>query len=140
MPMASRTIPRRGSADLVSVRPDDVPWGAEVVDPLPGRISGIVIGDDVVQRVAGIRHLGRAVVAPRRAEQRCVGARPGLWRTTSEDWRPVGRARAVARGYIALVRLEEVKSVAVAVDQDLAQRRVLRHRDRRGRYRGGWRC
>src|SRR5437879_10429222 len=83
MPMASRTTPLRGSADLVAVWPDDVPGGAEVVDPLSCGISGIVIGDDVVERVSRVRHLGRAVAALCRPEQRCGGAGPCLDRKST---------------------------------------------------------
>src|SRR5207237_503957 len=75
MPRASRTIPFRGSADLVAVRSDDVPGGAEVVDALSGGISGIVIGDDVVKRVTAICDLNRPVVTLGRPEQR--GVDPG---------------------------------------------------------------
>src|SRR5260370_41283254 len=98
MPSASRTIPLRGSGDLLSVGPDDVPAGAEVVDSLSGGISGIVIGDDVVQRVARVGHLGRAVGALRRAQERGVYARACLRRATGQQRRPVGRAWPVAGG------------------------------------------
>src|SRR5712691_135173 len=86
MPRASRTIPRRGSADLLSVGPDDVPGRAEVVDSLSGRISGIVIGDDVVERVASVRDLGGALVphecAPSRLTVRAE------WRRTTHSSPP----------------------------------------------------
>src|SRR2546427_11452895 len=72
MPRASRTIPRRGSADLLSVRPDDVPGRAEVVDSLSAGISGTVIGDDVVERVAPVSDLDGAVRALGGAEQRGI--------------------------------------------------------------------
>src|SRR2546428_2180830 len=96
MPSASRTIPRRGSADLLSVRPDDVPGRAEVVDSLSGRISGIVIGDDVVQRVAGVGDLDRAVGALGRAEQRGINAGACNGRAVRQQWWPVSGARVEA--------------------------------------------
>src|SRR5689334_19955059 len=122
MPSASRTIPRRGSApDLLSVWAEDEPGGAEVVNGLSGGISGIVIGDDVVQRVARVRHLDRAVGAVGGAEERSAGAAARLRGAVGEERWPVRRARAVARGGRALVGLEEVERPPAAVDQDLAE-------------------
>src|SRR5712692_3447882 len=108
MPSASRTMARRASADLHSVRADGVPRGAEVVDSLPGRIAGIVVGDHVVERVAAICDLHRAVRAPGGAEQRDAHACTRFGRTGREDWRPVRGAVTVASRRRALVGFEEI--------------------------------
>src|SRR5437868_13052615 len=133
MPRASRTIPFRGSADLVAVRSDDVPGGAEVVDALSGGISGIVIGDDVVKRVTAICDLNRPVVTLGRPEQRGVDPGARLRGAAGQERRPVRGARAVARGRCSLVSFEEIEGAAAAVDKDLAQRRVCRDRHSRSR-------
>src|SRR6266851_5681891 len=104
MPSASRTIPLRGSADLVAGRSDGIPAGAEVVDPLSGGIPGIVICDDVIQRVAAIGDLVRAVVSFRRTKQRGVGSGASLWRGSGQQRRPVFGAVAIACGRRSLVR------------------------------------
>src|SRR2546430_16956376 len=121
MPRASRTIPRRGSADLLSVGPDDVPRRAEVVDSLSAGISGIVIGDDVVERVAPVSDLDGAVRALGGAEQRGIDTGARHRGAVGQERGPVRSARVVAGRGRAPVRLKEIERSAGSVQLDEAQ-------------------
>src|SRR5207249_10187884 len=49
--------------DLPSRRRDHVPGTAEAVDALAGDVAGLLVSDEVVERVPGVRDLGRTDLA-----------------------------------------------------------------------------
>src|SRR6202165_1807091 len=120
MPRASRTIPLRGSADLLAVWSDDVPERAEVVEGLSVGLPGIVIGDDVIKRMPAVSDLDRAVGPGRGAEQRPADAATGFGCPVREQRRPVDGALPVAGRAHALVSLEQIERASASVDADRA--------------------
>src|SRR5258706_925377 len=118
MPSASRTIPLEALADLLSVWTDGEPEGAEVVDLLPGRIAGIMVGDHVVKRVAAVRDLCGSIRAFCGRKQRRTGAGPSLWCAIGQQGRPILRAALVAGRCAARVRREEIERPAGYIDAD----------------------
>src|SRR6478752_10709551 len=102
---------------------DHVPLGAEGVEALAlGGPALAGVADERVERVLVVGHLGRAVGALDRPEQGGLRARAGLGRTLGQQGRPVLGAGARAGALAALVLLEQVERVGLAIDDDPAER------------------
>src|SRR5690242_4324301 len=95
------------TVDLPSCSRQRPPGAAELVDALAGRLAGLAVGDEVVERVAAVGDLELAVLALRRTEQRGLHAWAGDRLARSEERRPERGAGAVADACRALV-LDEV--------------------------------
>ena len=122
---------RRGPLRIRSIGSDRVPLGAEQLEPVAGRVTGLGVPRVQVERMAVVGDLLAAVVPLDRRDQRLVGAVAGLGVTRRRHRRPFGCALAAAVGRAVLVLLEQVDGVAVAVGQDLPEVGVVGDVDRR---------
>src|SRR5262245_36658835 len=95
--------------DLPPGRRQHPPWAAELVHALSGRLSGLAVAHEVVERVAVVGDLELPVLALRRAEERSAHTRAGDRLSLREQRRPERGARAVADAGRALVRREVVQ-------------------------------
>src|SRR5690349_196092 len=120
-----------GLVDLASLRREDVPLGAELVEALAVRVARARVTGVAVERVPVVGHLHRAVGALAAAEQRALRAARGLRRAARRLGRPGGGAGAVAGALRALVGLEEVEGPALVVDEERAERGAVAGLDRR---------
>src|SRR4051794_3276947 len=107
--------------DLLARRRHGVPLGAEAVDALPLGVSGLLVLHEVVDRVTLVGHLGLAVRAGGRAEQRRLGLAGRLWLAGRQQRRPGRRAVARAPALLGLVLFEQVERAAVRADQERAE-------------------
>src|SRR5262249_4223452 len=82
---------------------------------------GLLVLDEVVERVALVGHLHLAVLALGRAQQRGLGGAGGLRLAAREQRRPGRRARVVTRALGRLVLLEQVQRAAVGADEESAE-------------------
>src|SRR3954452_16502619 len=92
--------------DLVAGGREHVPLGAELVQPLAERVTGLLIGRVVVERVSAVRHLALAAGARDQTDLRRNVAVLGLRLRTRVEGRPETEAGARAIAHIQLVRLE----------------------------------
>src|SRR4029453_8541132 len=110
------------TGDPAAAGGEDVPLGAELVQPLTCGVPRLAVAGVVVERMPVVGHLGAAVVAPGAgAEQGTGHAGAGAWGGVAEVRRPRAGAGAVAAGHARLVRLEQVEGPALSVDQELPQ-------------------
>src|SRR5438132_6490381 len=110
--------------DLLACGREHPPRAAELVEALAGRLTGLAVGHEVVERVTSVGDLELAVLALGRAEQgrACAGAGDGL--SGREQRRPQRSARAVADARRALVLNEVVEGDALAVDENASETRL----------------
>src|SRR3954447_2857419 len=110
--------------DLASGRREDVPLGAELLEPLALRVTGLLIGRVVVERVPGVGHLALAAGARDQTDPRRRDAALGLRLRVGVERRPEAEAGARAIAHVRLVRLEQVERAPVGVDEYLAERPI----------------
>src|SRR6266511_4378348 len=131
-------VPPSVGGDLVAARGQDVPFGAELVQPLPCGVPRPVVVGVVVERVTTVGHLGTAAVAAdARSEQGTGHAGPGLRGTVRDVRRPRAGACAVALGlapYEPAPEDEEPPPVQAAARKARAARLATGHprRTKRG--------
>src|SRR5207244_2927059 len=98
--------------------------GAELVEPLARRLTGLPVADEEVERVTVVGDLELAVLPLRRAEQRGADATTGDRLPLRRQRRPEGGAGAVAAARRTLVLGEVVQRDSPAVDQDAPEGRA----------------
>src|SRR5438445_11514300 len=81
--------------DLEACGRDDVPLAAERVDVLSRGLTGLLVLQEGVERVAAVGDLQLPVAAAGRAEQRGLDAAPGRGLRAREQRRPEGRTLPV---------------------------------------------
>src|SRR5437867_11464110 len=106
------------AVDLLACGREHPPRTAELVHALTGRLAGLAVGDEVVERVAAVGDLELSVLAFRRTEQRCADALARDRLAGRDQRRPEGGTRAVAGARRALVLDEVVEGDPLAVDED----------------------
>src|SRR5262249_36029341 len=97
-----------------------IPAAAEAGRSFAGRLAGLRVLDEAVERMAGIGDLEVAVATPCRPEQVGAGAAPGNRLSPSKQRRPVPGTVAVARALLAFVVSPEVERPPVRIDEDPA--------------------
>src|SRR3954452_10501156 len=110
--------------DLLAGRCDDPPWAAELLHALAGRLAGLAVTDEVVERVTVVGDFELAVLALRRAKQRRTHAGSGDRLAFGDQRRSECGARPVPHARRSLVRREVVERDALAVDEDPSQARL----------------
>src|ERR1700730_4354869 len=105
--------------DLLAAGREDVPLPAELIDALSCRVPGLLVCDEVVEGMAAVGDLGRAVGPGGRPEQCTGSAGAALGSAGRGHRRPGLRAGVVAGGVFALVRFEEVDDPPGTVGQHL---------------------
>src|SRR6266508_4037438 len=107
--------------DLVSAGSEDVPLGAELVEPLPVGGAGLGVAGVTVERVAVVGDLGSAVAAVQDAQLSGQCATAGLGGAGGGERRPPAGAGVVAGGSGGRVGFEQVQGTGAAVPEDLTQ-------------------
>src|SRR5439155_4092890 len=110
--------------DLLACGREHPPRAAELVEALAGRLTGLAVGHEVVERVTVVGDLELAVLALGRAEQRRAHSGTGNRLALGDERRPERRAGAVADAARALVGREVVQRDALAVDENASERRL----------------
>src|SRR4051812_20495456 len=123
--------------DGAAVGGDDEPVGAEAVAGLTGRLAGLRVAGEVVERVAGVGHLERSVGALGGCEQRRLRAGPRERLAGRGQRRPGFSAAAGTGAGRALVGLPEVQRAALGIDEERAQVACRRFDGRGGGGLGG---
>src|SRR5579862_7670764 len=116
-------VVRSATVDLRAIAREHIPQRAELVDGLTGGVAGLRVAHEVVERMTVVRHLGAAIAALGRAEQRSLDVRPSRRRPRDRQRRPETRACPVAGARHRLVGHEVVQRATVAVDEDVAELR-----------------
>src|SRR5439155_12235236 len=125
--------------DLLAVRPDGVPLGAEFLLALTFRHAGLLVVVVVVERVPAVGDLHLPVAALAGGEERTIQAGPGLRLAGGGERSPHRRALPVALAGRPLVLQEPVDGVRVRAHKDLAERDLAqRHLDALRWSRGRW--
>src|SRR3954447_26918530 len=117
------------SADRLAGCVYDEPDAAGVDDLLALRLA-LGIGGVVVEGVASVGHLQPAVLAPGRADQPAPDAAASARLGLHDVGRPGLGAAAVAAALAALVATEQVQRAVAAIEDDLAEWRLVQ-RERR---------
>src|SRR5215469_13046397 len=94
--------PRRGKCagaldmvDLLAGGREYPPWASKLDDALPGRLSGVAVADEVVERVTGVGDFELPVAPPGSSEQRRLDSRTGDRLAVRDQRRPQGGTGAV---------------------------------------------
>src|SRR5205085_11325853 len=114
---------RLAPVDLAPGGRQHVPLGPEVLEALPRGVAGLLVAGVEVERVAVVGHLALAARGGDRGELASERRARGGGRAGGQR-RPRAQAGAGAVALGRRVGLEEVERASVAVNEDLAERRV----------------
>src|SRR4029453_13901924 len=103
-----------------------VPLGAEVVEALAARLTGVLVADKGVKRVPRVRHLTHTARGARQSQERPMHALAGARGAVAGSPWPEFCAGAIAHAHAVAVLLEQVERAAAGVRSE--ERRVGKER------------